>query len=71
MEDLLEEITTLASGGQLAAGNQSSGTLDDPLPGKTSSADPTGDYTGPSIKNYPPYTRKPLAKGKKAGKLRG
>ena len=70
VEDLLEEITTLASGGQLAALHQGSGTLDDPPPGKTSSADPTGYYTGPSIKNYPPYTRKPLAKGKKAGKLR-
>ena len=69
VEDLLEEITTLARGGQL--GDQGSGTLDDP-PGtvKTSSADPTGTDSGPSIKNYPPYTRKPLAKGKKAGKLR-
>ncbi|PYS35877.1 MAG: hypothetical protein DMF75_02305, partial [Acidobacteria bacterium] len=69
VEDLLEEITTLARGGQL--GDQGSGTLDDP-PGtvKTSSADPTGTDSGPSIKNYPPYTRKSLAKGKKAGKLR-
>ena len=69
VEDLLEEVTTLARGGQL--GVQGSGTLDDPPgTGKGSSADPTGTDSGPSIKNYPPYTRKPLAKGKKTGKLR-
>ena len=69
VEDLLEEVTTLAWGGQL--GDQGSGTLDDPPgTGKSGPEDPTGRGVGPSIKNYPPYTREPLAKGKKAGKLR-
>ena len=69
IEDLLEEITTLTRGGQL--GDQGSGTLDDPPgTGKSGPEDPTGEVAAPSIKNYPPYTRKPLAKGKKTGKLR-
>ena len=50
VEDLLEEITTLARGGQLGA--QGSGALDDPPgTGKSGPEDPTGKEAGPSIKN--------------------